>query len=186
MSKKRCKPTDANTREQKKAGFQSTNNTPSGRRHFAALIGVIVILSAAAVYVIWSGGKGEGALYRDHQTVGAPGQDVRIPIAEVSDGKARFYSYKLPGNQQIGFFVVKSSDGIVRAAFNACDVCYEKRRGYRQEGDDMVCNNCRQHFQSISVNEVQGGCNPAPLKRTVEGGHLIIRARDLQQGAFYF
>ncbi len=186
MSKKRHKPASADSREQKKAGFQSTNNTSSNQRHLVALIGVIAILSVAAVYLIWSGGKGANALYRGHQTVSAPGQDVRIPIAEVSDGKARFYNYTLPDNQQISFFVVKSSDGIVRAAFNACDVCYEQRRGYHQEGDDMVCNNCRRHFPSISVNEIKGGCNPAPLQRTVEGDQLIIRASDLQQGAFYF
>ena len=186
MSKKRYKPTGANIREQKKAGFQSTDNTPSGRRHIAALIGVIAILSVAAVYAIWGGGKGESALYRGHQTVGAPGQDVRIPIAEVSDGEAKFYNYTLPDDQKVSFFVIKSSDGIIRAAFNACDVCYAKRLGYRQLGDEMVCNKCGRHFLSLKVNESTGGCNPAPLRRTIEGDQLLIKASDLKQGAFYF
>jgi uncharacterized membrane protein len=186
MSKQRNIPVSASIREEKKSEFQSTGSATSDKRHLVALIGVIAILSVAAVYVIWGGGNGATALYQGHKTISAPGQDVRIPIAEVSDGRARFYNYTLPDNQQISFFVVKSSDGIVRAAFNACDVCYEKRRGYHQEGDDMVCDNCRRHFPSDSVNEVKGGCNPAPLKREVEGDQLVIRASDLQQGAFYF
>lgn len=186
MSEKRNKPVSASTREEKKAEFQSTGSAASDKRHLVVLIGVIAILSVAAVYVIWGGGKGQTAFYQGHKTIGAAGQDVRIPIAEVGDGRARFYSYTLPDDRQISFFVVKSSDGIVRAAFNACDVCYEKRRGYRQEGDDMVCGKCGRHFPSDSVNEVMGGCNPAPLKREVEGDHLVIRASDLQRGAFYF
>jgi uncharacterized membrane protein len=186
MSNKRPKPISTDTREQKKAEFQSTDDAPSTRRHFAALIGVIAILSAAAVYIIWGGSKGESALYRGYQTIVSPGQDVRIPIADVNDGRARFYSYALPDNRKISFFVLKSSDGTIRAAFNACDVCYEARRGYHQEEDEMVCNKCKRHFPSTSVNEVQGGCNPAPLERTVEGDHLLIKARDLQLGALYF
>lgn len=186
MSMERNKPVSAYTREEKKAEFQSTGSAASDRRRLTAPIVVIVILSVAAIFVIWGGGKGANALYQGHKTISAAGQEVRIPVAEVSDGKARFYSYTLPDGQQISFFVVKSSDGIVRAAFNACDVCYEKRRGYHQEGDDMVCNKCGRHFPSDSVNEVTGGCNPAPLKRAVEGDHLVIRASDLQRGAFYF
>ena len=186
MSRKGHKTTDAPSREQKKAEFQSDGKATLTKRRQLTLVGVIVVLCVVAIYVIWGSGKSESALNSGHQAIGAIGQDVRIPISEVSDGKAKFYNYKLANNQEISFFVVKSSDGVIRAAFNACDVCYEKRRGYHQEGDDMVCRNCGRHFPSSSVNEVQGGCNPAPLKRVVEGDHLVIRASDLQQGGFYF
>ena len=173
-------------RQLKKEQFQSTVSKPTGKNRTAVLIAVIAVLSVAALYVIFGSRQSGGALSGQLKAAGAPGQDVRIPIAEVNDGKAKFYNYTLADDQKISFFVVKSSDGIIRAAFNACDVCYEKRRGYHQEGDDLVCNNCGRHFPSNSVNEVKGGCNPAPLERTVEGDHLVIKARDLQQGAFYF
>lgn len=178
--------TQTHGRQQKKAEFQAAPAKSSDKRKYSVLVGLIVVLSAAAVYLIWSGGKSEGALNANARTLSAPGQDVQIPLSEVGDGKAKFYNYTLADNQKVSFFVVKSSDGIIRAAFNACDVCYEHRRGYRQEGDDMVCNNCGQHFPSDRVNEVKGGCNPAPLERRVEGDHLVIKANDLRQGAFYF
>lgn len=186
MSKKRNHATREPGRQQKKAYFQSAQSTASSKTRTTVLIAVIAVLSVAALCVIFGSRQSGGALSGQLKAASAPGQDVRIPIAEVSDGKAKFYNYTLSDNKEISFFVIKSSDGIFRAAFNACDVCYEKRLGYHQEGDDMVCNKCGRHFPTSKVNEVKGGCNPAPLERTVEGDHLVIKADDLKQGAFYF
>jgi len=81
---------------------------------------------------------------------------------------------------------LKSADGVVRAAFDACDVCWRSGKGYTQDGDEMVCKNCGRRFASNRINDVQGGCNPAPLNRSVEGDHLIIQAEDIVRGRAYF
>jgi uncharacterized membrane protein len=75
---------------------------------------------------------------------------------------------------------------VVRAAFNACDVCFPAKKGYRQEGDEMVCNNCGSRFPANQINEVRGGCNPSPLDRAVDGDMLIIRVKDILRGLDYF
>jgi uncharacterized membrane protein len=111
--------------------------------------------------------------------------EVRIPIADVDDGDAHYYSSNSDG-VEIRYFVLQSSDGVIRAAFDACDVCYEEKRGYRQEGDNMVCNNCGQKFASVKINEEKGGCNPAPLDRTVDGNELVIKIEDIETGRWYF
>lgn len=113
-----------------------------------------------------------------------PGQ-VAYPLSLFGDGQARHFEYRFNGTT-IRYFILKSSDGIVRAAFDACDVCWPAGKGYAQTGDDMVCNNCGRHFASIRINEVKGGCNPAPLKRTIDGDHLVIRIGDIEQGQTYF
>jgi uncharacterized membrane protein len=110
---------------------------------------------------------------------------VHWPVTTFDDGQAYYYSF-VDAGKSIDFFVLKSSDGVIRAAFDACDVCFPARRGYRQEGDLMVCNNCGQQFQSIKINEIRGGCNPAPLERTVEGTDLVIRVPDILAGTGYF
>ena len=120
-----------------------------------------------------------------HQQVKAKNGYVRIPINQINDGKAHHFSYKAEG-LTIKFFVVRSSDGILRAAFDACDVCFPKRKGYSQFGDFMICNNCGQKFHSTRINVVKGGCNPAPLNRRTEGDDLVITVADIRTGAYLF
>jgi uncharacterized membrane protein len=50
----------------------------------------------------------------------------------------------------------------------------------------MVCNNCGMKFRSDMINEVQGGCNPAPIQRSVADGKIVIAAAELEQGGKYF
>lgn len=113
-------------------------------------------------------------------------QDITVPVSTFDDGKAKYFSYQAPGGKTIKFFALKSSDGVIRAAFDACDVCYQSKKGYRQEGDFMVCNNCGQRFTSTRVNEVKGGCNPSPLDRKIEGENLVITVAAILTGSKYF
>ncbi len=50
----------------------------------------------------------------------------------------------------------------------------------------MICRNCGRKFASVLVNEVKGGCNPAPLIRSVENGNVIIRTVDILDGKQFF
>ena len=140
-----------------------------------------VLLLAVLIVVVWA--RGSGA------TGGAAvptGGDVVLAAAEFDDGQARFYRYATAGGREVRFFVMKSGDGAIRAAFDTCDVCYRERKGYRQQGSHMICNNCGQAFRSTDINVLQGGCNPAPLERTVEGGQVILRAAAIEAGSWYF
>lgn len=121
-----------------------------------------------------------------HASVTA-GQDgtVRFAAADFADGQAQYFRYQGQAGP-VKFFVVKSHDGVIRAAYDSCDVCYREGLGYRQEGDDMVCNNCDQHFRTDLVNVRKGGCNPAPLKRRQVNEEIVIRAADIERGARYF
>jgi uncharacterized membrane protein len=145
-----------------------------------ALVGAAaVLLLIVLVAVVWS---------RQPASAAAPGagSDVALPVADFADGQAKFYRYTTPEGRDVRFFVMRSADGVIRAAFDTCDVCYQKRKGYRQEGDVMVCNNCGQRFHSTNINEVRGGCNPAPLDRVVQGDRVVIGAAALAGGSWYF
>ena len=99
--------------------------------------------------------------------------------------KARHFDFKTD-EHTIRYFIIQSADGVLRAAFDACDVCWPAGKGYYQEGDHMVCRNCGRRFASNKVKEVKGGCNPAPLDRRVEGDRLVIEANDIRAGKGYF
>lgn len=111
---------------------------------------------------------------------------VQIPLANVSDGQARFFEYQAANHKKVRFFVIKSSDGVYRAAADACDVCYRDKMGYHQEGDDLVCNKCGRHFASKDVNVITGSCNPDGIPGTVHGNNLLIAAADLDTRTVMF
>jgi uncharacterized membrane protein len=110
---------------------------------------------------------------------------VKIPLKALDSGKALFLQQEVDG-RQLYYFALKSSDGAYRSALDACDVCFRSNRGYRQDGDLMVCNNCGQTFPSARIGEVKGGCNPHPLARKVEGQYLVIKKTALAAGKDYF
>ena len=108
-----------------------------------------------------------------------------VPVAELADGTARFYSADVAGTT-VKYFVVQDAGGEVRTAFDACDVCYPAKKGYTQDGDVMVCNNCGRRFPTDGIGTVAGGCNPSPLEAKVKGGEVVITADALAAGARYF
>lgn len=109
-----------------------------------------------------------------------------FPVTAFADGQAKHFIYKHSPSQWIRFFVVKSTDGIIRAAFDACDVCHQHKKGYVQQGDFMVCINCGLKFRTDKVNEVKGGCNPSPLKRAIQGNTVVISQDDVLAGSRFF
>ncbi|MHB1133796.1 MAG: Fe-S-containing protein [Chloroflexota bacterium] len=114
------------------------------------------------------------------------GGQISVPLSSLADGKARYYTLRASA-KEIDFYVLKASDGSIRAAIDSCDVCFAARKGYRQEGDEMVCNNCGQRFPSVKIGEVKGSCNPVPLGSKVEGDSVTIDADELsREGARYF
>jgi len=110
---------------------------------------------------------------------------VKIPLKTLDSGNALFLSLE-SGGRQLQYFALKSRDGAYRAALDACDVCFQSNRGYRQEGDLMVCNNCGQTFPSNRIGEIKGGCNPHPLARRIEGQYLVIGKANIAERKDYF
>lgn len=170
-------------REGKRAQFAQDAEGRSNKNTVKILALVALALVAVVAYLV-AGARGERATVASGGLKVAGGE-VSLPVSELSE-KARFYEYKTAAGKTVRFFAVKSSDGVFRAALDACDVCFHAKKGYSQEGGDMVCNNCGMHFPSAKVNEVKGGCNPVGLERKIAGDRLSLSARELEAGASYF
>lgn len=168
-------------RAEKRAQFEE----PRSRTTLHLILAGIALAAVVAVAAVVLVGRDSGATAAPAAPVAASGADVTIPVAEISDGQAHFYSYDA-GGTEVKYFVMKSSDGEYRAAFDACDVCYPNKKGYSQEGDQMVCNNCGQRFDSTKINVLEGGCNPSPIERSVKGKTLVLKTADLGAGVQYF
>lgn len=114
--------------------------------------------------------------------------DIVIPISEITE-TARFYPAKI-GGIELEVLAVKASDGTTRTAFNTCQVCYSSGRGYYvQEGDALVCQNCRNRFSSEDVEVTRGGCNPVPITeeyKTVSEDSITISKDFLTEATVIF
>lgn len=110
---------------------------------------------------------------------------IKIPISEISN-KAKFYTFDT-GGTEVKYFVVKSADGQIRTAFDACDVC-KGYKGYRQEGNDMVCNNCGRAFDLnfIGTKNRGGGCWPSYLSNSIDGDYVVIKKSELKTAKWMF
>lgn len=169
------------SRENKKAIVMNRDK----KRPIPIVIGALVVMAAAAGLSLF--------LFSGDRTSTLPipptASDGRISyaISLFDDGKAHHFDFADPeSNTTIKYFILKSSDGVIRAAFDACDVCWTEGKGYVQDGSAMICRNCGRRFESVMINDVKGGCNPAPLKRSIEADQLVIRVEDLKKGHTYF
>ncbi|MEW6333875.1 MAG: DUF2318 domain-containing protein [Thermodesulfobacteriota bacterium] len=163
--------------------------TGMDRKQSLRVLVVMVFIAACVVALyLWTGIK-ETTAAKPAATKSGSAQtagEILYPVKTFNGGEAHYYSHTTGNGVTIKYFVLKSSDGVIRAAFDACDVCWREGKGYAQKGDYMICRNCGRRFASVSVNEVQGGCNPAPLTRSVRGDQLVLQVKDILEGEEYF
>lgn len=75
----------------------------------------------------------------------------------------------------IQFILVRGSDGVVRIAFNTCQVCNPSPNAYFvQKGDYFECQNCGAKFHIDDLGIISGGCNPTPVIEKTETENKII------------
>jgi uncharacterized membrane protein len=177
--------TSTQSKQAVRAGKRAQFEQPRSRATLHLILASLALAAVVAVAAVVLVSRDSAPSAAPAAPVAAAGDTVTIPVAEISDGQAHFYSYDA-GGTEVKYFVMKSKDGEYRAAFDACDVCYPNKKGYHQEGDVMVCNNCGRRFASNKINVLEGGCNPSPIERSVKGKTLVLQTADLQAGVQYF
>lgn len=114
----------------------------------------------------------------------SPGRDglVRVSLDGLQPLQVRFYQFLNAGSQEVHFLVGRDSAGHVAVAFDANEPCAKAKRGFRAEGEWLVCNKCDKAFRLAEVNAGHGGCNPVPLEHRVDGDELVIAEADILKG----
>ncbi|TAL22246.1 MAG: DUF2318 domain-containing protein [Nitrospirae bacterium] len=141
---------------------------------FIALSLVVLILSAAC-----------SNLPKEHKVITAKEEVISIPVSEVKDGKVHFFTYKKSG-KRINFFIRTDGAGKLSAFFDACYICYKKKKGYREEGADLICNECKLKFRIADEVWENKDCSPILLKSKTGDGNLIIKTEDIEKGIKLF
>jgi uncharacterized membrane protein len=152
-------------------------------RRFKPVHGVLIVLLVLGA--IWGAEVAlEGRLNPSgFQTVTPDrGGAVRVDLASLKPQEVRFYRFLNSGNQEVRFFVGRDGAGELQVAFDADEQCAKSKRGFRHEGEWMVCNKCDKAFRLVSVNSGGQGCEPIPLHHRVEGHELVLAQDDVLQG----
>ncbi|MBD3388347.1 MAG: DUF2318 domain-containing protein [Candidatus Altiarchaeales archaeon] len=187
-------------RVSEESGGQASVDGGGGFGSAHLLLGLVVL---AAAFAVLSGGSGNdapraeesnavsdvvGSVVSGSDSQSAIGSDdsvVRIPLSEISSQIGK-YSFDF-GGETIRYLVVLGSDGEVRTAFDACEVCGGSK-GYAQVGSDVKCVNCGRHFRIDDLGGMNrgGGCWPAYLPHAVEDGFVTIEKDDLKEGVRFY
>jgi uncharacterized membrane protein len=151
-------------------------NSAKAIKFFKLFILFSVVLSVA----------GCSSLPVEHKTVRAKDGEIRIPVSGVNDGKVHLFTYKKAG-KRINFFVRTDGRGELSTFFDACFTCHKFKKGYRQEGIDIVCNECGMKFRLADEQwDNKDGCSPIVLKSIIADGHIIIKTEHIEKGAKLF
>lgn len=111
--------------------------------------------------------------------------NLQVSIDSLGDQVA-FIDYDSNGTA-MQVMLYKDADGTVRGALNTCQVCAGSPYAYfEQEGSDVVCQNCGNHFSVDAIGDAHGGCNPVPLELSEDEKNVVIDTAvlDEQAGAF--
>jgi uncharacterized membrane protein len=115
-------------------------------------------------------------------------RDLVIQTADIT-GNALFFPAVIDG-MQMEVLAVKTPDGVIRTAFNTCQVCYASGRGYFvQQGTVLVCQNCGRRYRMNQVERQAGGCNPVPIfpaDKTETDATITVSKEYLQKAKTIF
>jgi uncharacterized membrane protein len=115
------------------------------------------------------------------------GKMLVIPVKDIG-AQAGFFSFGAAPNVTMRFFAVLDKNKTVRIAFDACDVCYRAKKGYRIVDGLAVCGNCGNRFplEALGEDSGGGGCWPSYLAFTTGTGNVILKVSDLNKKQYLF
>lgn len=137
-----------------------------------ASLAVILALTADFIYAAVSAAPPQA------RPVQAVNNQVRIPVAEVQDGKMHLFTLTT-GGQAIRFMVIKKPTGY-GTALDACLICGAE--GYRQDGQNVICRHCASAIYIPSIGQ-KGGCNPVGFPSQLQGDNIVFDVSAVTKAA---
>ncbi len=149
-------------------------------KHLGIAVACIAVFTFALIIALQPG--------PEQNTIAAKqeGENLVIKVKDVKPD-AKFYFYEVE-NVKIKFFAVLGFDNNPHIAFDACDVCYEAKKGYAHEDPYMRCRNCDNTFlvDGIGTENVAGGCWPSYLPISIIENQIVIEITEITQKLWMF
>ncbi|AEF84786.1 putative membrane protein [Treponema primitia ZAS-2] len=105
------------------------------------------------------------------------GEEIIIPIDQVSDGHLHRFAFNTSDNTEVRFIVIRKNEIAYGVGLDACDIC--GATGYYERKGQVICRLC-DVVMNISTIGFKGGCNPVPLAYALRGGTMVVSTGDLE------
>ncbi|MCL4417612.1 MAG: Fe-S-containing protein, partial [Actinobacteria bacterium] len=141
-----------------------------------SLILASLFIIFAMGWIVLAGGPG----YDDPQPIPVKSADgkVRVPIAELPEGKLVKYAFDADGTQ-VRFLLVRLNDNSISSALDVCRICGSV--GYGQGSETAICKKCNAPIALDTIGQ-GGGCNPLPLAASTDGEKVVFEVEELIKG----
>jgi len=152
--------------------MKNQNNQPQSKRNnskvITILLAVMLVITSIGGYLVI--GKSSPTANQKATIVSTNG----IEIIKANIDKPTFFKYEVNG-KPMEVVAVKDANGIIRVAYNTCQVCHDSGKGYyKAEGSFLICQNCKNAFKYNEVGVSKGGCNPIPIEGKIDEVDKIV------------
>lgn len=110
------------------------------------------------------------------------GSQVTLSTADVNDDQLHRYGVRVDdgkgGSAEVRFLLFKKPNGQIVSVADACQICGPV--GFYIGSQGITCKMCASPLNAASMGQ-KGGCNPIPLKSTINGDQIVIQAADLRE-----
>jgi len=144
-------------------------------------------LLLGAIFVCMSISLGNAFFWSsdDPENVRAENGTVTLDTSKIGKGEMKRYRYQEGGNTVV-FLLLRDNQGVLRAAMDACEVCWHAEKGYGMKKGFLACINCGMEFALNRIGQLRGGCNPYPFSFTHENEQFSVATQELMTGVRFF
>ncbi len=114
-------------------------------------------------------------------------EDGKLTVAKTDLSEhATYINYDADGTQ-MQLIAGVASDGTYRVSLNTCQSCNPSPQAYFvEEGDKLICNNCKNQFTMDNVGASGMGCNPTTIAYEESDDAIILEESVLKDYADMF
>ena len=113
------------------------------------------------------------------------GQDLTIPLAELSHGKARIFRVEDQKGGSIRLFVTQHDHRRIVVTFAACRRCERASRPSHVSNGQLIRGECGEPMPIPKEGETlsnERDCTPLPVQFRIDRDLLVVRAADIEAG----
>jgi uncharacterized membrane protein len=164
------------TPEKKETNNSEENGNKGSYKKIGFIVFIVVIIIILGIFLAGM----EDTTEPDWTIVKSVNGEIRINSSDIDDGKLHYYKTE---SSDLGFFILKNSNGQVMTRISICEPCEGESFKLANSGKELVCNACGTKWSTKDFDGISGGCvddPPPPLYHYEDSGHIVISEGDIR------